>query len=181
MTPEIQLVLFSSTLSLAIAYAWWVKFRVWILREDLFAIRDRLWGTMQELGQLDDPEHRRVRDEINALIRVAPLFSVWTVISIKLEGVKLDFSERDSASCPIQKAREQVVRRLARYLLFQTLSGLLFLVLVSAIIIVAGARHPLRTAIEKFTTVMRQIFGSLQIRDESQQIDEIASSALSNI
>jgi len=106
MPPEIQLVLFSTLLSLAIAYAWWVRFRVWMLREDLFSIRDQLWDTMLEEGTLDDPEHRRVRDEINALIRIAPLFSVWTVIGIiistLLEGGNFNFVTEPCVSPTIQ-------------------------------------------------------------------------------
>lgn len=33
MNPTTELMVFTTILSLAIAYAWWVHFRVWILRQ----------------------------------------------------------------------------------------------------------------------------------------------------
>jgi hypothetical protein len=182
MAPEIQLILFSTLLSLAIAYAWWVKFRVWMLREDLFAIRDRLWDKMSEDGQLDDPGHRHVRNEINALIRIAPLFSVLTVFSIVLEGAQFDLIQQGPFSGSVQKARDEVVQRITRYLLLHTLFGLIvFVLIVFAFIILVRVRYPLRMATERFAALTNQIFGSVQVRDESYQIESIASRALSNI
>jgi Fe2+ transport system protein B len=182
MKPEIQLILFSAILSSAIAYAWWVKFRVWMFREDLFAIRDRVWDTMQELGQLDDQEHRRLRAQINSLIRIAPLFSVWTVFSIMLEGVKFDLIEKRCAPDCVQKAQTEVVQKVTRYLLLNTLSGLLvFGLIVVAFVVLVRVGHPLRRSIDRFAAWTNQIVGSLQIREESSQIETFASGALTSI
>jgi hypothetical protein len=183
MWPEIQLVFFVTLLSFVLTYAWWVRFRVWMLREDLFAIRDGLWDAMREQGTLDDPEHRRVRDEINNLIRIAPLFSVWTVISIAIETMlekgNFDFLTQRCDSPIVQKAREAFIRRVSRYLLFEALSGLFFFFLVTVVIVRVG--QPLRAGIEKFMAVMGRVYGSLPIREESREIGEVASASLMNI
>jgi hypothetical protein len=49
------------------------------------------------------------------------------------------------------------------------------------VVVIVRVGHPLRVAIEKCMAVTGRIYGSLQIREESREIGEIASSALSNI
>jgi len=71
------------------------------------------------------------------------------------------------------------MRRVSRYLLFETLSGLFLVFLVMVVIVRVG--QPLRLAIEKCMTVMGKIYGSLQIQDESREIGEVASAVLTNI
>jgi hypothetical protein len=181
MGPEIQLIIDTTLLSLGIAYAWWVRFRVWILREDLFSIRDKLWDRMRDEGALDDPDHRRVRDEINALIRIAPLFSLLTVFRFILEREKPVIDDMRNAREPIRAARDEVVNRLACYLLFHTLTGWSATAVVLVLAIVAGVRQPLRAAFEALATVVNKIFGSVQVRAESAHIEQLAARALLNI
>src|SRR5438128_141697 len=123
MKAEIELVLFATLLSAVLSYAWWIRFRVWMLRQDLFMHRDRLWDSMRAEGRLDDPEHRRVRDDINALIRIAPLLSIWTIIRIFIEGPQTDRPEQGAAGDLPHRTLEEAVLRVSRYLLFETLSG----------------------------------------------------------
>ena len=86
MMPELQLIIGTIMLAAVLSYAWWVSLRVWMLRQDLFSIRDDLWDAMKARGLLDDPAHREMRDALNAFIRVAPRFSVLTFFGILAEG-----------------------------------------------------------------------------------------------
>lgn len=179
MRPEIQLVLFATLLSFTLTYAWWIRFRVWMLREDLFDIRDTLWDTMQAAGQLDDPEHRRVRDEINALIRVAPLISMGTVIRGLFEAENWDPIEPCCVCPPVQQARGESLRRVSQYVLFQTILGLTICAVFAAIMI--GTRLPSRALREKLAAFMNRTSWLMRIRDESREMEDMASSGLSNI
>ncbi|MGO9468808.1 MAG: hypothetical protein ACLQIB_16875 [Isosphaeraceae bacterium] len=178
MRPETQLIVFTMLLSLTLSYAWWIKFRVWMLRQDLFLIRDRLWDTMRSLGELDDPGHRQVRDHINAAIRLAPLFTVWTVIRIAIEGPQ----SRPLSEKPIrneaQEALDKAVLRISRYLLFETLSGLLFFSVAS--LVVVRVWLPMRVARQRFDALMQRVLNSDQLVDESRVLDELGSGALAN-
>src|SRR5437016_4841231 len=95
MNAHLQLATWAFILSLAITYAWWVRFRVWILREDLFEIREDLWHAMRNSGRLDDAAYRETRSSINALIRMAPWLSLAMMFRILSGGVKVERPRTD--------------------------------------------------------------------------------------
>src|SRR5205809_877952 len=86
MSPAMELITWTVLLSLVITYAWWAYFRVWILRQDLFEIRDRLWDTAHEKGLLWNPDYLNTRDGINAMIRLAPWLSLPAMFRILFGG-----------------------------------------------------------------------------------------------
>lgn len=133
MNPFLQLILASFLLGTVVAYLWWVRVRVWILRQDLFEVRDGLWDQMRASGELGDPAHREFRDQLNALIRLAPTLSVMTVAHMVLTHERFEslLACRDRPEA-IEQARQKVVTRLATYILFESLPGLIFVVFLLA-------------------------------------------------
>src|SRR5208337_596404 len=146
MRPEIQVVVFSVLLSSALCYAWWVRFRVWMLRQDIFNIRDELWDSMRLSGELDDPSHREMRDALNALIRLAPLLSVLTILEVLTDETYAAVLTRKDLGVAVQNARHLTVIRVTRYVFFETFSGLLAVIVVAAVVFFI--RRPARFAKE---------------------------------
>jgi hypothetical protein len=179
MAPELELIFFSILLSAVLSYAWWIRFRVWMLRQDLFVIRDRLWDSTRSEGGLDDPEHRRVRDSINALIRIAPLLSLWTIVRIFIEGPESKERARPLTGSRANEALEQAVTRVSCYLLFQTISGLILLTIMT--LISFRVRLPISLTRQKFDSLLGRILDSVQIRDESCLLAESPSYVRANI
>ncbi len=139
MILRIQLILAIAGMSAIIAYAWWLHQRVWKLRSDLFSIRDDLWTTMLERGELDEPSHRKFRDGINAMIRVAPMLSLFTFIRLVLNIEEVQdlsklriSSEEEGIAAPVLNARNIMFARVARYLLLETISGLTLVAILLA-------------------------------------------------
>ncbi len=125
MAPEIQFFLGGIIFASGLSYAWWVWFRVWMLRQDLFAIRDELWRSMKDLNELDDPAHRELREGINAFIRIAPWLSIFTILRILAEGAHSQFfGIGEVIPKEVELAKKKVVLRVARYLFLETLLGL---------------------------------------------------------
>jgi hypothetical protein len=128
MNASLRIIAACLGLSLLITYAWWVRVRVWVLRQDLFAIRDDLWDAMRANDQLTNPAYRDLRDGANSLIRLAPFLSVWTIARTILS--RDDFRQllvRDPHIVELDLARLAILRRIVRYLLFESLSGLVIL------------------------------------------------------
>src|SRR5688572_25994356 len=112
MNPHTQLIVAVAGLSVVISYAWWVRFRVWILRQDLFAIRDELWDRMHELGLLHHPDHVRTRTELNAMIWGGPYLSFFVAVKLLGDGlsnVTADHASRlPQAAAAIDKAMKRL-------------------------------------------------------------------------
>jgi hypothetical protein len=125
MNPFLRISLACFGISLVVTYLWWVKIRVWRLRQDLFVIRDELWDAMRIDGSFSDPEYREFREGMNAVIRLAPVLSILTVIGIVLNRDEFrPFGSHIARKAPIAKARALAFSRITTYLLFETLTGL---------------------------------------------------------
>ncbi|HZL37153.1 MAG TPA: hypothetical protein VFC78_17670 [Tepidisphaeraceae bacterium] len=126
MKPEIELIIWTALLSVVIAYAWFVHFRVWALRQDLFEIRDCLWDEMRQIQSLDDRSHQELRNSINAMIRFAPWLSFISLWRVLFGGTTQSIRPADDVPEPIMRMRAAVLERIVRYLLRETITGLLF-------------------------------------------------------
>lgn len=58
----------------------WARIANW--RQDVFAVRNRLWDQMRECGALDEPAHRTLRDIANAMIRNAPVLNLFYLAAV---------------------------------------------------------------------------------------------------
>jgi hypothetical protein len=144
MRAEIEFLIGCFGISVVFTYAWWTRVRIWVFRQDLFAIRDELWDQMEKKGKLDDLAYRDLRDAINSLIRLAPFLSLLTLIRLLLfhQGLKKLLRTDDSVP-ELRAARSKAVIRAARYILFESLSGLV----LTAIATVFGIATALRDAL----------------------------------
>ena len=79
MSPLLALSFWSTALAALVCYARWSRFRVWVLRQDLFALRDEAWDVMRAGGARNHPAHREFREGVNAMIRFAPDLTLFTV------------------------------------------------------------------------------------------------------
>lgn len=123
MNPSIRIVFYASSISSLITYCWWVHFRVWLLRQDLFRIRDALWDEMRRSGQLEHPSHTNLRDGINAVIRLAPYLSMRTIAKFLVTGVEP--SRHITQLKLVKEANDEALMRILRYLFLETLTGLI--------------------------------------------------------
>lgn len=124
MNAILTLSLWFGILSLAISYAWWVRLRVWLLRQDLFNLRDELWQQMSENGTLEDESYQQTRNALNQLIRLAPYFSFFVLARILLEDTG-EVSRPLMILPQVRTARSQLVSRLMGYMLQESLIGLI--------------------------------------------------------
>ncbi len=134
MNPYLQLFSGTAGISAIISYTWWLHQRVWKFRGELFAIRDMLWSTMLDRGELDDPSHRKFREGINAVIRVAPTLSLFTFFRLLLDveefrhitGGPAPYDQLQTVkntAAPVVEARQLMCARVASYLVAETISG----------------------------------------------------------
>ena len=150
MRPAIELILACVGLSLSISYLWWVWWRVWIFRQDLFVIRDRLWDAVRAGGLLDDPAHRECRQDINAMIRLAPVLSLFTFLEL------FEFVEGESASRKsvvpeaVTEARTAVYLRTFHFLFLESFSGLAVLAVFATLGLGDMLRKYFYSGMEKF-------------------------------
>lgn len=162
MSPEIQVIVGMLLLSAGASYAWWVSLRVWMLRQDLFTIRGELWDAMCEAGTLDDPDHRALRNSLNALIQLAPSLSVLTFLRILVEGAHAPRPIRDQpVSFEIRAFQQRAGDRLVRYLTRETLLGVAFL--WSAIGFCLLILTPARVVRQRFAGLVDQVFRSVEL------------------
>lgn len=127
----------SSILSLVGLYIGWRGYRVFLLRLRLLQIRNRLWDDVYAIGQLDNDTYRRVRSQLNQLIRHAHRIDL---ISLALTAERTNgmkgtraknclFREIESLPPdlrePIDKAMSRVGRLMGRYvLLYRPFTGI---------------------------------------------------------
>lgn len=129
MTSEhIIFVLGCSLMSLGVSYAWWLKVRVIWLRQDIYDLRDELFMESVRLDRVDDAGARAAREHLNTLARISPIISIPLIANAIQLGVSRECpvpkSSHSDLNTAITTAMEQADRRLARYLLKHTLSGL---------------------------------------------------------
>lgn len=129
MRAEFEVILGAALVSAGLSYAWWVKLRVWMLRQDLFRIRDEMWDAMRAKGLLDDPAHREARDSINTMIRVASSLSFFSILKLIESGLHAfrKISSDEELPLEVRIARTEAFIRISQYLLYDTLTGLAIL------------------------------------------------------
>lgn len=149
MKPEYRFLFACFGLSVVITYAWWAKLRVWVLRQDLFAVRDHLWDEMAAAGRLDDPAYRDFRDAINSLIRLAPFLSILTVLRILFSREEFGPLLAESHDIhELSEVRNEVFVRVVRYLLLESVSGLALLGVAGAFGMASALRRAITRRIE---------------------------------
>ena len=132
--------------SLGVTYAIWSSFRVWSFRQDLFQIRDNLWDRMRACDAFSDPAYQEFRAGVNALIRIAPMLSIFTLIKLLLDRDEMHSLLRDSGHIPeIEAARGEIFQRTAQYLLRESLVGLV----LTTIALIFGMAGLLKRAVAK--------------------------------
>lgn len=126
MIPILVFMLSCLGISLALTYAWWTRYRVIALRQDLFSLRDELWDLMRAEGKLDHPAHRALRDHLNRLILIAPALSPTVVRAVKASGA----AQAEPASAPagevpaaVAVIRHETSKLIRRYLHRWCVSG----------------------------------------------------------
>lgn len=123
----LKVIALTTLLGAVTTYALWIRVRVLLLRQDLFAIRDALFDRIVKLGKLDDPAYRHARDEINGVIRIAAGLSVSTIgyaITCKAKGTPTPTSEDEAVREAVRDAKSKAATRLGKYLLRETLGGI---------------------------------------------------------
>lgn len=114
-----------------LTYAVWCKARVVFIREELFAVRDRLWDAARELDGFDDPAYLEARDHLNAGIKVVPSFSI-RMLNYFIKKRRVGSSPRMASSneelqAAIDRAYADSGRWFTRYILLWRASGWLFM------------------------------------------------------
>lgn len=120
----IMFVLSCLSLSLVVGYGTWVSVRVWIFRQQLFQLRDRLWERMFDMGELGDSGYQSLRKSINGLIELAPAIStsmLWVAKS-RPRTLSLERTHMYRLS-EVAEARRELERLVTDYIMFRTLSG----------------------------------------------------------
>ena len=170
MMPEIQFLLGVFLLSSMVSYAWWVRFRVWMLRQDLFEIRDQLWIEMVEAGLVDHPDHRQLREVLNGAIRFAPRFSVFSVARILDRNPRVAFIPNKESPEAVKQAFGRLMTCLGTYLIFHTMAGWVAIVTLS--ILGFGVMFPLETLRSLAAKAATKAINSLEVQSESRPVAE---------
>lgn len=109
-------------LTLIVLYVGWVRFRVLVIRQNLFAIRDRLWDDARELNCLDDSAYQEARSRINSTIRSAHRINLvvllYSMVEFRGEDTRWLQSDNDELQSAIDRAIEQTVYCIIRYVIF---------------------------------------------------------------
>ena len=150
-----QIILGSFLISASLAFAWWTRLRIWMLRQELFAIRDGLWDRMHEMNMLDDPYYRMCRDVLNSMIRSAPALSwltFWVVLTHSHE-LKISQAGSFSGETPVcvDKARSDANRCVVNYLLRGTIFGRMLWLLAMIIGTLGKWKARLEKAVDLFS------------------------------
>ena len=140
----------------------WAIARVWMLRQDLFEIRDRLWDAAADKGFLEDTEYQEARASINAVIRISPMMClpVWQEL-VRGNGTRPP--KKPTRIPDIEIALQATSRRLAYYVLFQTVGGYLY-VIRQAATKVRSQRQGIQRQVRIANSATRRIVASPTIR-----------------
>ncbi len=111
--------------SWGIAYAWWVKVRVYRLRDDLFAIRDNLFDEAASLDAFEDEGYRATRATINACIQAAGTLSIPMLVCAYVDASELPpfqrpRSDNEKLDAAIGPAMDAFHNRVMRYVVYET-------------------------------------------------------------
>jgi hypothetical protein len=139
MTPLVELCFWILILSATITYVFWVRLRIWLLRQDLFNIRDELWQKMRDGGTLNDEHYLATREAFNATIRIAPWLSFIVLGRILFSGVH--HRHHGKVLEAVIDARRQAIDRLLKYMLFETATGWL--------VVSVASLHFVKSMVEK--------------------------------
>ena len=139
MSPAIELILATTGLSLCLSYLWWVRWRVWIFRQDLFRIRDRLWDTARAEGLFSDSSYRECRRDVNAMIRLAPVLSLFTFLKLFAIVDADPADQKPIAPKAVREARQAVFMRVFQFIFLESLAGLV----VTGLVILFGLKDDL--------------------------------------
>jgi hypothetical protein len=118
-----------SALVLTTFYMVWTKFRVLIVRQELFDVRDELWQQAHRNECLRDPAYLDARERINSLIRTAHKISLPVLAYAMAYGSKntesSPESQNDNMQAAIDKAVEKTAYIIMRYVfIYRPFSGL---------------------------------------------------------
>lgn len=130
MKTEYQWIFGCVGLSFVVSYVVWMNVRVWLFRQDLFRIRNEVWDALLDKRMLQNSAHRDFRDVVNSLIRLAPILNIFTFMRLLFDMETADriWKEKEDDSIDeILEARSRLIDRLVRYLLLETISGLIIL------------------------------------------------------
>lgn len=124
------------------SYGIFASWRCWLFRQDLFDIRDAMWREMQKAGQLDNQFHREARNQINALIKWAPYWSIWSVIRMSLgdvpSGNRVDFTD---APEPVKASMKNAIDRCVAYIVKESAACVIIFLVGVAIMAVAQVKQ----------------------------------------
>lgn len=137
--------------SAGVGYAWWIKIRVTILRQDFFALRDGLFNRAMELDALDDPAYREARRRVNAIIQFAHRWNTIMVVFLVARPVgrmPVVRSERPELQAAIDDTLNRVSQRACEFIYCDQLSGFLFTMVAMIMLGVRRARIWLRRSAE---------------------------------
>lgn len=112
--------------SLAVSHAWWCRVRVISLRQDLFDLRDGVFGVAMRLECFQDPAYRDARRHLNAVARIADTISIPTVVYVLLGQIperERPRSDNEHLQAAIDDTLERCALRIQRYLLRETFTG----------------------------------------------------------
>jgi len=124
----IQLLLASSIFWVAICYWWWSLVRVTFLRQELFAIRNRLWDKAHALKAFNDPGYIAARTQLNACIKNAGIVSI-EVIDAMLKNSDVYAAPKEDRCCTtemqrcVNEARFEAFGTIYTYVVFHRASG----------------------------------------------------------
>jgi hypothetical protein len=166
MMPELKILLGMLLISSSLTYLWWMKFRVWKLRQQLFAVRDRLWDAMQSIDQLEHPAHRKVREGINDWIRLVPSLSVWMILQLLVEDP--DRITLEDGPPQVAKAKHDATQRIVSYLLLETFSGWLVMAYMTCGLFLV--EWPRRRAKQLLGLWVGDLFGSSVLHHAGEEV-----------
>ncbi len=132
MIEEYYIFLFGVFLmSFGVSYAWWMKIRVMWFRQDIYDLRDELFMACVRLRCVDDEGGRAARDHLNVLAQVASVLSIpFLANAIQLglaEVCAIPKSKNVELDKLIESAMNRADRRIGRYLLRESLTGLIII------------------------------------------------------
>ena len=146
-------ILGSLIISLALSYAWWTRVRVVNLRQDIFDIRDELLDEAADCSGLQDAAYKQARAWLNGMaagahvIASGPVLVYIHTLQRRTESAskrpKSDIAKLNKA---IDSAVSKCGLRIARYILRETLPGIVF----SCLAVFTPSRRLLIAEAERF-------------------------------
>ncbi|WP_422932033.1 hypothetical protein [Singulisphaera sp. PoT] len=125
-----MLVAGSTVVSLAVAYAGWTYLRVIMMKNDILKTKLELLRKAKKLGLKDDPAHIAMQTSLDTMYEHVDLFGTQLLFygiarkesgksPILIESIDNEFNKY------LDYVRMYTGNRIVRYILFQTISGLI--------------------------------------------------------